>query len=297
MEQLNTAARGARSILITGETGTGKEVLARHIAELSGRSPLVVVNCSAIPEHLFESEFFGHVKGAFTSAHAYRQGKLVQADGGILFLDEVGDMPLSSQAKLLRVLEGHPFTPIGGSTDVHVSVLFLAATNRDLPALVSSGKCRADLYDRLSIFSVHLPPLQDRQEDIPYLARYFLDRANRQYSKGCSFSRRFFAQLMAHHYTGHVRELRNIIDKAVISSPGQGLLRSFDAAPLAPSLPISRDVRRLLRVMAENGWKQYKAAKALGITPAAMSARIRKHGLDYVSLLRAVQAAELPYED
>ncbi len=211
------------TVIVTGESGTGKELVARTIHGLSPRAqrPLVVVNCAAIPENLLESELFGHVKGAFTGAARRRIGQFELADGSTLFLDEIGEMPLSLQSKLLRVLQEREFNPVGSETPVKVDVRILTATNRDLSAMVRAGAFREDLYYRIHVVPVHLPPLRDRGDDIPLLAQYLLElHARRMGRRVTGFSRAALDRLRAYAWPGNVRELANVIERAVALSEG-----------------------------------------------------------------------------
>lgn len=223
MEQIEVVAPTDASVLILGESGTGKELLAQAIHKRSRRrsGPLVRVNCSAIPRGLFESEFFGHVKGSFTGAVKDRTGRFQMADGGTLFLDEVGEIPLDLQGKLLRVLQEGTFEPIGDDRSRTVDVRILAATNKDLAAEVEAGNFRQDLYFRLSVFPIHNPSLRERREDIPLLARHFIDKAARRL--GIEAPRLHFrqiARLQEYDWPGNVRELQNIVERAVIMAHG-----------------------------------------------------------------------------
>ena len=214
---------GATSVLITGESGTGKELIARaiHVGGARAQGPFIPVNCSAIPTELAESTFFGHVRGAFTGANTSRQGCFELADGGTLFLDEVGDMPLALQAKLLRVLEDGCLTPIGSSHPRQIDVRVLAATNADLQSNIAAGVFRRDLYFRLARFTVDVPPLRARPEDIPLLTQHFLTTfAAEMGRKHASLSQASLEQLQAYDFPGNVRELKNIIERAMIESEG-----------------------------------------------------------------------------
>jgi len=221
LTQLDLVAPTDATVLLQGETGTGKELLARALHTLSARHarPFVTLNCAAIPSGLLESELFGYEKGAFTGALTQRLGRLELADGGTLFLDEIGDLPLELQPKLLRVLQEHAFERLGSSRTVHVNVRVVAATHRDLLALVHQQQFRADLYYRLHVFPLTVPPLRERREDIPLLARHFVAK----YTKGSQsavkvLSRTALEKLFAYEWPGNVRELENIIERAVFLS-------------------------------------------------------------------------------
>ncbi|MFB3897477.1 MAG: sigma-54-dependent transcriptional regulator [bacterium] len=218
-ELIRRVAPTSSTVLITGESGTGKELVARAIHESSPRKgkPMVKVNCVAIPDSLLESELFGHVKGAFTDAISNRLGKFELADKSTIFLDEIGDMSLSLQSKILRVLQEREFEPVGGSMSKKVDVRVVTATNRSLNDLVNEGKFREDLYFRLNVIPIHIPPLRDRKEDIPLLSSYFLkkfsDKSGKKITRISSAAQRI---LMTHPFPGNVRELENLIERAVV---------------------------------------------------------------------------------
>ncbi|HOV33635.1 MAG TPA: sigma 54-interacting transcriptional regulator [Candidatus Hydrogenedens sp.] len=210
-------------VLILGETGTGKELVARLIHNLSYRAQksLVVVNCAAIPEELFESELFGHEKGAFTGAHATKIGLMEEADSGTLFLDEVGDLSLSHQARLLRAIETGTFRRVGGNSDIRVNVRVLSATNKELPSEVNAGRFRRDLFHRLNAFVIPIPPLRERKDDIPLLADYFLQQAKKRFPvRATRFSTQALKWLESQPWPGNVRELRNLIERASVIAKG-----------------------------------------------------------------------------
>ncbi len=226
-EVLARAARAAETdatVLIQGESGTGKELLARTIHDLSGRAagPFVAVNCAALPETLLESELFGYVKGAFTGADRDHRGRIAQAAGGTLFLDEIGDVPLPVQVKLLRFLQEREYTPVGGERVETADVRVIAATHRDLRALIDEGSFREDLYYRLDVVELRLPPLRERREDIPVLVEHFLRRYAERYGRPARMvSREAMDALLKHDYRGNVRELENIIEQAVVMCRGE----------------------------------------------------------------------------
>jgi DNA-binding NtrC family response regulator len=247
-ETLRIVARVAPTdvtILVTGESGTGKEVVARalHDGSLRARGPLVALNCSALPADLVESELFGHVRGAFTGADRDREGRFAAADGGTLFLDEVGDLAPAAQAKLLRALEEGRVTPVGATTPVEVDVRIVAATNRPLPGLVQAGSFREDLYFRLGVVQLELPPLRDRREDIPALAAHFIAHfAERHRRDPLPLSEPARRALLAYDWPGNVRELRNAIERALVLADGSEIEArdlpptiTSDAAPLRPT--------------------------------------------------------------
>ncbi|MGD8631227.1 MAG: sigma 54-interacting transcriptional regulator, partial [Gammaproteobacteria bacterium] len=223
MAQIDAVAPTPANVLILGESGVGKEMVARAIHDKSERTdkPLVKVNCASIPKELFESEFFGHVKGAFTGAHRDRVGRLQLADGGTVFLDEVGEIPLDQQGKLLRALQEREFERVGDERTIKVDVRVVAATNRDLEAEVQAGRFREDLYYRLGVFPILVPPLRDRREDIGPLAEHFLARTCADLGRDpMAWSKQQVNQLMRHRWPGNIRELRNVIERAVILSSG-----------------------------------------------------------------------------
>jgi formate hydrogenlyase transcriptional activator len=229
------------TVLVTGETGTGKELIARAIHHQSGRRtrPLVKVNCSAISAGLVESEFFGHAKGAFTGALERRVGRFQLADGGTIFLDEVGDLPPETQVKLLRVLQEQEFEPVGSNQTVRVDVRVIAATNRDLPTAVEAGRFRADLFYRLNVFPLEVPPLRQRRSDIPQLVMFFLARYGTRFGKRVeTVSQATMNRLVAYDWPGNVRELQNVVERAVVLTPGPVL--ELDGDLLGPAPPASR---------------------------------------------------------
>ena len=234
LRQVDQVAPADSTALIIGETGTGKELIARAIHGRSGRKgrPLVKVNCGAISAGLVESELFGHVKGAFTGALTNRDGRFKLADGGTIFLDEVGELPLDTQVKLLRVLQEQEFEPVGSSESIHVDVRIIAATNRDLSAAVAEGKFRRDLYYRLNVFPISIPPLRERPADVPLLVSFFLQRFARKFNKPIKqLSDGTMHRLVSYAWPGNIRELQNVIERAILLSPGNTLVLAADFAP------------------------------------------------------------------
>src|SRR5262249_7715584 len=218
------------TVLILGESGTGKELVARAIYHYSRRSagPFLAINCAAIPETLLERELFGHEKGAFTGADRKRIGKYEQANGGTLFLDEIGDMTPLTQTKVLRVLQDQHFEPVGGSQTVKTDVRLIAATNRDLPALMAQGRFRGDLYYRLNVSTIRLPPLRDRGDDVPLLLRHFLRRFGREMGKDVqTIDPEAMELLRRYSWPGNVRELQSVLKQALLDATGQVLLPEF----------------------------------------------------------------------
>lgn len=251
-EQIGNVADTTTTVLIEGETGTGKEQVARAIHETSHTrtGPLVAVNCAALPETLLESELFGHEKGAFTNAVGQRRGRFELANGGTIFLDEVGDVPLTMQAKLLRVLQERRFERIGASDSIEVDVRVIAATNRSLTRLVKQGKFREDLYYRLNVMKIDLPPLRDRPEDIPLLATHFTEKYARPGEARADITPQAMEALMNYRWPGNIRELENAIERACVTASGQVIrpenLPSELSAPQAARTPFHVDLKKPL---------------------------------------------------
>jgi transcriptional regulator with GAF, ATPase, and Fis domain len=245
--QAEQVAQTDATVLVLGESGVGKELIAAAIHRMSPRrdGPLVRVNCASVPHELFESEFFGHVRGAFSGAIRDRQGRFLLADGGTLFLDEVGEIPLDLQSKLLRVLQERTFEPVGDDRTRTVNVRVVAATNRDLEREVESGRFRRDLFYRLSVLPLEVPPLRDRREDVLPLARAFLrDTVRRLHVPEPSFDAVAESQLLAYHFPGNARELQNLVERAVVLAPTAGGSLRFDLAGAAKPPPDSAKVVR-----------------------------------------------------
>ena len=272
------------TVLLSGESGTGKELFARGIHSLSGRreGPFVAVNCAAIPEPLVESELFGHEKGAFTGAHRRQTGRFERAEGGTLFLDEIGELPLPVQSKILRVLEDRTFEPVGGGTPRRANVRLVAATNRALQEMVDEGRFRSDLYFRLEVFPIHLPPLRDRRDDIPVLADHLLDRlADRHRVEAPRLEPDALEKLAVAPWPGNVRQLANVLERVLILHPG-ARIGGADIEPLlAPLEDPEESERRVLRdaLLASDGDKQAAAAD-LGWSYRTLQRRIKKHDLE-----------------
>ena len=296
LKSIQTVARTDATVLITGETGTGKELVARAIHELSGRSKgsFVKVNCAAIPASLLESELFGHEKGSFTGAVAQKIGRFELAHHGTLFLDEIGEMPLELQPKLLRAIQDQEFERVGGNRTIRTDVRFVAATNRDLKAMVEDNKFRADLYYRLHVFPLHVPPLRDRREDIPLLTRYFVQKhAHRMGRNIDTIPTSVLAALTNYDWPGNIRELQNVLERSVILTNGSVL-----QVAMMPELngkavpPASRDIspaesenaerERILKALEQakgqvggpNG-----AAARLGLKRTTLQSRMRKYNI------------------
>jgi DNA-binding NtrC family response regulator len=277
------------TVLVTGESGSGKELVARALHLQSGRAaePFVTLNCAAIPRELIESELFGHERGAFTGADASRIGKLASAEGGTFFLDEVGDMSLAAQAKMLRFIEYSEVQPLGQNETKRVDVRLVAATNRDLAAAVKAGEFREDLYHRLNVMAVRVPALRERPEDIEPLGRHFLDEFCRRHNRRVEFAPDCWDALRAHAWPGNVRELRNVVERAVVlgrKNPlGAAALREFigcsDAAPAGRTLKdVVEQAERaaVTRALAESGGNVTTAAKLLGVERPSLHRIIRR---------------------
>ncbi len=303
LRQVAQVAATRTPVLIQGETGTGKELIARAIHERSDRSkrPLVKVNCAALPANLIESELFGHEKGAFTSAVSRKRGRFDLADGGTLFLDEIGDFPLDLQGKLLRVLQDGEFQRLGGTDTIRVDARIIAATNRRLMEAVERGEFRADLFYRINTFTIELPPLRNRHGDIPLLAQHFIEIHGKQLGKHVtSISKSMLDQLQTYGWPGNVRELEGVIQRALITSAGSKLTldeplgggpASALAAPAAteqPAEPAPTDLRAAERahiesILEQTGWKiagDDGAASRLGIPPSTLRSRMKKLGIE-----------------
>ena len=300
LEQIEMVAPTDASVLVLGETGTGKELVARAIHDNSSRRerPLIKINCTAIPRELFESEFFGHNKGAFSGAVTDRIGRFQLADHGTLFLDEIGELPKDLQPKLLRVLQDGEFEPVGSDRTRHVNVRIIAATNRDIKSLVGPERLREDLYYRLSVFPIEVPPLRERRDDIPLLASHFLDAACKRFNRsdlGLTASQ--LQQLQDYDWPGNVRELLNAVERAVIASrlgslqleiPGAGQESSARSGSREESeVILDKEMNRrardnMLAALKRSGGKIYGpggAAELLGIRPSTLNTRVKKLGL------------------
>jgi two-component system, NtrC family, nitrogen regulation response regulator NtrX len=298
LEQVAMAAPTNGRVLIYGENGTGKELVARtiHMHSRRMKGPFIEVNCAAIPEELIESELFGHMKGAFTGAMSDRRGKFELADGGTLFLDEIGDMSLKTQAKVLRALQEQVVEPVGGTSSVKVDVRVIAATNKDLPAEIRAGRFREDLYFRLNVIPIFVPPLRDRDSDIPLLAEHFMGEFAREYGRRPKkLDAGAATGLRAYRWPGNVRELRNVIERLMIMVPGDtiavsdlGFLDiSLVAAPEesgAPPLPLHEARDRferdyILRALAAQNGNISRTADALGVERSNLYRKMRAFGI------------------
>jgi DNA-binding NtrC family response regulator len=302
-ELVKNVADSISTVLIEGETGTGKEQIARaiHQASRSRQGPMVAVNCAALPETLLESELFGHEKGAFTNAVSQRQGRFELADGGTLFLDEVGDVPATMQAKLLRVLQDRRFERVGGTETIEVDVRVIAATNRSLQRLVKQGKFREDLFYRLNVVKIDLPPLRERPEDIPLLSRHFVEKYARPGQAPKEFAPNTMEVLMNYRWPGNIRELENAIERACITSLDKHILPENlppdITHPPSPKVPFPIDLHRplpeLLRDAVAQIERQYickalkkthgnvgRCAKITGLSRRSITAKIVEYGID-----------------
>jgi two-component system nitrogen regulation response regulator GlnG len=321
-------------VLITGESGTGKELVARAIYQHGSRAkaPFLALNCAAIPESLLESELFGHEKGAFTGADRRRIGKFEQCNGGTLFLDEIGDMPLASQGKILRLLQEQAFERVGGNETIRTDVRLIAATHRDLPAHSAEGKFRPDLYYRLGVFTVHLPPLRERGDDLPLLVQHYVRRFSRELGREvCEVAPEALARLRKYSWPGNIRELQSVLKQALLRASGPVLLPTF--LPILPSEasevasardPVSRPgpdesheleafithrlssechnlyaeahghVDRILlaRVLEFTGGNQHRAARLLGIARQTLRVKLRDLGLHVAHTIEADDDAQ-----
>ncbi len=292
LELVERVARTDSSVLILGESGVGKELFAEQIHLQSKRSdrPLVRVNCAALPESLLESELFGHVKGAFTDASSDRRGRFELADGGTIFLDEIGELPLTIQAKMLRVIQQRTFEKLGSSEPITVDVRIVAATNRDIDQAVEQGTFRNDLYYRLNVLPLHIPPLRQRQEDIPDLATFFLKRVRRETNKNVrGFTDSAMEVLLSYTWPGNVRELENAVERAVVIcagdmiSPGDLILQT--AEPTSDDHYAERPLREAVTLfkrhfiesaLRSHKWNQTETSKVLGIQRTYLSRLIKE---------------------
>ncbi len=295
-EWIRTAAKSDISVLILGPTGSGKELVARMIHEISrrGKERIQAINCAALPDTLFESELFGYERGAFTGAHDRKPGRLELADRGTLFLDEVGDLSLVAQAKLLRALEERRFERLGGQKSVHVDFRLISATNRPLDLLVREGRFREDLYYRVNAFAIRLPSLRERPVDIPVLAMRFLARycaANGLPPDGKTFSADAMARLQAYAWPGTIRELESTVSRAALSAPGcvirgtdvEFLQAQSDSADVTPARVLTlRDAERahILRALEATGWNKKETARLLEISRGTLYRKIVEYGLE-----------------
>jgi len=291
IEVIKVVARSNATVLITGETGTGKELVAQAIHSQSHRrgKPFVAISCAALPESLLESELFGHEKGSFTGAYAQKKGKFEVANRGTLFLDEIGEMSANIQVHLLRVLEEKEFTRVGGNEPIKVDVRVISATNRDMKQAIASGRFREDLYYRLNVVNIELPPLRERREDIPLLVQHFLKKfAVENQKEIAGFSPEATDFLLRYNWPGNVRELENTIERAVILAqnplievadlPQQNLV---PAHPISPESSLKQvEKNHILNVLIETGGNYTEAARILGISRMTLYNKAKAYGLN-----------------
>jgi len=309
-EAIRRVSDSQATVLLRGESGTGKELVAKAIHQQGPRAqgPFVRLHCAAVAETLLESELFGHERGAFTGAVEARKGRFELADGGTLFLDEIGDIPPATQVKLLRVLQDKCFERVGGNRLVTVDVRVISATHRDLEAMVQTGAFREDLYYRLNVVPITLPPLREREGDIPLLIEYFLSRFNRENRRQVRLGRELLALMARYHWPGNVRELQNCVERLVVmvdpdhehvrfetippslrgyfadmrhvtdSELGRDQREPRQAQPLGASLQ-AIERQQLVAALKRVGWIQARAARALGLTPRQVAYKMRKYGI------------------
>ena len=305
---ISKAARNRLPLLLLGETGTGKEVVARAVHEVAARGPFVPIDCGALVGTLMESELFGHVKGSYTGAAENRRGLVESADGGTAFFDEIGDLPLDMQVKLLRLIQERQFRSVGSLQWRSVDIRIIAATHRDLRAEIAAGRFREDLYYRLNVFSIHLPPLRRRMGDVPVLARHFLAAAHAQGLPWFDMPAEVLDALMAHDWPGNVRELKHCIERmAAMYSEGAALaalpsairyrqaskglerlsaavdddpVEEFRPAPISPVIPIPQVERQAIRAaLSETRGERAEAARRLGIGRTTLYRKMKQYGI------------------
>ena len=294
-EEVHRVAPSKTTVLLRGESGTGKELIAKAIHYMSPRNkgPFIKFNCASIPEGLLESELFGHEKGAFTGAISSRKGRFELADGGTIFLDEIGDLPAALQPKILRVLQEKEFEKVGSEKTIKVAVRVIAATSRNLEKLVSQDKFREDLYYRLNVIPILLPPLKERGEDIPILIEYFLKKFNKENNRAVVLDNNALQVLLNYDWPGNVRELENTIERLVVMSRSDKITASDLPIPLGikriksqvESTSLTSDIEdiekiNILNALEKTGWVQAKAARLLGITPRQIGYKIKKYNIE-----------------
>ncbi|MFN3739666.1 MAG: sigma-54-dependent transcriptional regulator [Thermodesulfovibrionales bacterium] len=300
IDRIEAVATTDVPVLIQGESGTGKELVANAIHSKSHRrdKPYIKINCAAIPETLFESELFGHEKGAFTGAIETKKGKFELANGGTIFFDEIGDMPLGLQAKLLRVLEDSTITRLGGRESIKIDIRCIYATSKNLKDLIKEGKFREDLYYRINVIPIHIPPLRERKEDIPHLIEHFLKYFQQKYSKtGLSFSPSAYEALLSYDFPGNVRELKHAIERAVLLSNSEVIDIKSLPEEILPETRIednclssklslqeclhSIEKKLIITTLKETGGRKIEAAKRLGISRKVLWKKIKEYGIDF----------------
>jgi DNA-binding NtrC family response regulator len=287
-EIIQGLSRSDAAVIVRGESGTGKELVAKAIHKTSGRAdgPFIALNCAAIPESLLESELFGYERGAFTGANKRKIGHFQLAHHGTLFLDEIGDLPTSLQAKLLRVLENHTITPLGGEKEIKIDIRLISATHRPLETAIQEGGFREDLFYRLNVFPITLPPLRDRREDVPSLARHFLDSWGREAK---DLTKEALQKLIGYNWPGNIRELRNVLERATIICP-DGEISADDIllGDAVTGLPAGSDTmelaevekRAILKALDVTAGNKSEAARLLGITRRALYGRLDRYGIE-----------------
>jgi Nif-specific regulatory protein len=296
-EAVHHVAPSRANVLLRGESGTGKELVAKAIHFMSQRAkgPFIKFNCASIPEGLLESELFGHEKGAFTGAMSARKGRFELAEGGSIFLDEIGDLPLTLQPKILRVLQEREFERVGGEKTIKAEIRLIAATSRDLEELVSGGKFREDLYYRLNVVPLFLPPLRERKVDIPLLVEFFLKKYNQENQKSVAVASEVLDLFIGYDWPGNVRELENTIERVVVMSRGKTVnthdlplnirdhsVRTHYQDTFKEALPSAIgdiEKRRILDALEKTGWVQAKAARILGISSRQIGYKMKKYDL------------------
>jgi DNA-binding NtrC family response regulator len=312
LDVVKKVAKSNTTVLVRGETGTGKELIAGaiHHNSLRASKNFVKVNCAALQENLLESELFGHEKGAFTSADKQRIGRFEQADGGTLFLDEIGDMSPNTQAKILRVLQEHEFERLGGTRTIKVDVRLIAATNRDLSSMVESGQFREDLYYRLNVVTIETPPLRERKDDVGALANFFIKRFSGELKKRVEgLQPDALKLLMRYHWPGNIRELENAIERAMLLADGNHIgvddlrlgdtgMGGYSREGVSPvkipptGIPLEEIERlALIEALKMSNWVQKDAAELLAISPRVMNYKIKTLGIDFP---KGRRAAPLP---
>jgi Nif-specific regulatory protein len=296
-EHVTQVARANTTVLLRGESGTGKELLAHAIHYNSARAkqPFVKVSCAALPHDLIESELFGYERGAFTGANGSRKGRFEIASGGTLFLDEIGELTPMTQVKLLRVLQEREFERVGGTETIKVNIRLVAATNKDLEKAIAAGEFREDLYHRLNVFTIFVPPLRERKSDILLLADHFLEKFSREHGKQVRrISTPAIDMLVSYHWPGNVRELANVIERAVVVCDANVVhghhlpptLQTAEASGTAPTLTLQQTLEAVERDVLQDALKsargnRAKAARLLGATERVFNYRVRKHGIDW----------------
>ncbi|MDZ7759319.1 MAG: sigma-54 dependent transcriptional regulator [Desulfovermiculus sp.] len=298
---LGKFAQTDSTIMITGETGTGKSFLSSsvHYNSLRKEKPFVTINCANLPENILDSELFGHEKGAFTGADKRRIGRLEQANGGTVFLDEVGELNFSLQSKLLRFIEEKAFERVGGNKTIHSDVRIISATNKTPETQVEAGELREDLYYRLNVLRIHIPPLRERTECIEPLAKFLLQKISRNHKKRIQgFARETISLLRSYPWPGNIRQLQNVLERALIFEDSElvtpesltlmepNLLKSASSVPDSGESLVDNEKDRILQALERNNWVQKEAARELGISPRVMNYKVKKHHITYAGWKR-----------